>query len=180
MNLFWNLLLDKKFLRRDPLTCLVRRTCLLIRGFKLVWSQFLVGQGLFTLEGRPEYKWTCLNCFCKKGTTDTKKNPWDLWQFFHTNWFTTHGILITMEIYSNRFWANLASKVTLLVWWNFYLFRLKLYAIVTLEENGSSITSIIFIMNILKKFQSEQNQRSNNLMTLCIDGLRKFGPVLLT
>ena len=26
----------------------------------------------------------------------------------------------------------------------------------------------------------DQSQRSKNLMTICIDGLRKFGPLLLT
>ena len=46
MSLFWNLLLDQNFLRRDSLTYLLRRTCLLIRGLRLIRSQFLWGQGL--------------------------------------------------------------------------------------------------------------------------------------
>ena len=46
MSLFRNLLLDQKFLQTDPLTCLLRRTCLLIRGLRLIRSRFLWGQGL--------------------------------------------------------------------------------------------------------------------------------------
>ena len=46
MSLFRDLLLDQKFLRRDTLTCLLRRTCLLIRGLSLIRCQFLWCQGL--------------------------------------------------------------------------------------------------------------------------------------